>query len=100
MLMKTSSSSLLQHASARVLALTVAFFPMLVQAHPGHYHPEETDEFDFFKATFFHSHGMVDYLVAAVFLLSIACLIFSGKRSVKLASLATAIGSLVVLPLL
>lgn len=99
LLMNTNRLSFYQRFSTRLFVLLVVLCPALLQAHPGHYHPEETDEFDFLRTTFLHSHGAVDYLVAVVFLSSISCLIFSGKRSVQLAGLAAVIGSLVLLPL-
>ncbi|NJR42057.1 MAG: hypothetical protein HC767_04780 [Akkermansiaceae bacterium] len=47
------------------------FIPTLLWAHPGHYHPDETDEFDTFQTLFFHSHGFLDYALAIVVLLSL-----------------------------
>lgn len=69
-------------------------------AHPGHYHPDETDEFDFFRATFFHSHGAVDYLLAGIALSSLLVACLSGERRIKVGALLLAIGSLAVLPIL
>ena len=84
----------------RLLCATVCLFPSLLLAHPGHYHPDETDEFDFFRALFFHSHGTLDYVIAAVALLSLAVVCFHGKSSVRIAALVAAAGSCSLLPIL
>ncbi|NQX01010.1 hypothetical protein HQ447_10145, partial [bacterium] len=71
----------------------------LLLAHPGHSHPDETDEFDFLKATFFHSHGGLDYLLAAIALAAIAVAWFDARPSVRISALAAATGSIALLPL-
>lgn len=85
---------------ALFLVCLAACLPGKLLAHPGHYHPDETDEFDFFRATFFHSHGVLDYILAAVALGSIATAWFTGRPSVRFSALALATGSLVMLPIL
>lgn len=94
-----SPSSASQFFVSRFLSWGACLWPTLLLAHPGHYHPEETDEFDFLRATFFHSHGALDYLVGVVFLVSLACCFLSGKPAVRLAGLAAAVGSLAAIPL-
>ena len=69
-------------------------------AHPGHYHPDETDEFDFLRAMFFHPHGNLDYLIAAIALASLAVVCFHAKSSVRIAAMITAVGSFTLLPIL
>ena len=68
-------------------------------AHPGHYHPDETDEFDFFRATFFHTHGALEYVLAGLVVTSIMVFCFNRKPAVRLGALVMAVGSL-LLPLL
>ena len=69
-------------------------------AHPGHYHPDETDEFDFLRTSFLHSHGALDYLLAAVVVASLAVALLSGRPNVRIGALAAALGSLALLPIL
>lgn len=91
-------SALLRFVSVgRLLSFIVCLFPSWLVAHPGHYHPDEVDEFDFFRATIFHSHGAVDLVIAAVALGSVAMLCLHGKRPVRIAA---ALVALVTIPLL
>jgi hypothetical protein len=69
-------------------------------AHPGHYHPDETDEFDFLRAAFFHSHGALDYILAGLFLSSVAVAWLHRKPAVRISALVAALGSLCLLPVL
>ncbi len=85
---------------ARLLSAAVCLFPTLLLAHPGHDHPDETDEFDFLRASFLHSHGALDYLVAAVIATSLAVVVFHGKPVVRLGALVAAMGSIALLPIL
>ena len=55
-----------QAAASRLLVWSVCLMPSVLMAHPGQYHPDETDEFDFLRASFFHMHGALE--------LSLACL--------------------------
>jgi len=84
----------------RICCSLVCFFPALLLAHPGHYHPDETDEFDFFRATFLHSHGALDYLIAAIFVSSLAVVCLHGKTKVRIAAMVVALGSMALLPIL
>lgn len=97
--MKRSPSQQHQVRFSRTLSGFLGLWPTLLLAHPGHYHPEETDEFDFFKATFFHSHGALDLLLALVFLVSLVGFLFGGKPAIRLASIAMAMAALVAIPL-
>lgn len=94
-----SSSSFFRSASGFFFAV-ICLLPALLSAHPGHDHPDETDEFDFLTAMFFHSHGALDYLVAAIAVVSLALVCFHGKASVRIAALAAAAGSIALLPIL
>ena len=85
---------------APFFAAAIAGFPAILLAHPGHYHPDETDEFDFFRATFFHSHGGFDYILAAVAIVSVATAFFSTRPAVRIGALVTAATSLALLPIL
>jgi len=81
---------------ARWFCATLVMLPALLLAHPGHYHPpDETDEFDFLRSTFLHSHGAWDYVFAAIALCSLGTAVFAGKRPVKVGAILLAIGSIV-----
>ncbi len=72
----------------------------MLLAHPGHYHPDETDEFDFMRATFFHSHGSLDLVIAAVAFASLGVVFLHRKSGVRIAAAIAALGSLSLLPIL
>jgi hypothetical protein len=98
-----SPMNLIRHSrrgASFVLSAAVCFAPSLLSAHPGHYHPDETDEFDFLKSTLLHSHGALDYLLAAVALGSIAVVCLHGRTPVRISALLLAMGSLSLIPLL
>lgn len=82
-----------------VAALSACLTGVLA-AHPGHYHPDETDEFDFFRAFFFHSHGVYDYLLAGVALASVVTAFVSKRPAVRIGALVTGAASLALLPIL
>ncbi|MEO8615637.1 MAG: hypothetical protein ABI600_10880 [Luteolibacter sp.] len=84
----------------RLLCTAACFLPSILMAHPGHYHPDETDEFDFLRVTFFHTHGAIEYVVAALVIVSVTLTCLIPKPKVRLAALALALGSLGMLPLL
>lgn len=85
---------------SRFLCAAVCLLPSLLLAHPGHYHPDETDEFDFFRVLFFHSHGTLDYVIAIVAVSSLAVVCLHGRSSVRIAAMITAVGSFALLPVL
>ena len=74
--------------------------PSVLLAHPGHYHPDETDEFDMLQATLFHSHGVLDFGITAVAVISLVVVCFHTKQAVRISALAAALGSLALLPIL
>jgi hypothetical protein len=82
---------------SRLFAWSVSLAPALLLAHPGHYHPDETDEFDFIRASYLHSHGALDYLIGAILVVSLVSCFCSGRSTVRLASLVTAMGSIAVI---
>jgi hypothetical protein len=84
----------------RMIFAAMCMVPSLLLAHPGHYHPEETDEFDFLRATFFHSHGAMDYVLAGVALTSIAIAIMASRPAAKIGAIAVALSSLSLLPVI
>jgi hypothetical protein len=98
--MKILHMSLWNRGVSRLVLAAASLLPSLALAHPGHYHPDETDEFDFLRATFFHSHGLLDYVLAAVILVSVAVACLHGRPAVRIGAMAAALGSLVLLPIL
>jgi hypothetical protein len=97
--MKIFSPSDWRQSIARLLVAGACLYPSFVSAHPGHYHPDETDEFDFLRATFLHSHGALDYVLAGLFISGVAVACLHGKRRVRISALAAALGSLCLLPI-
>lgn len=87
-------------SATRLLGAAACLFPSLLLAHPGHYHPDETDEFDFLRATFFHSHGAMDYLLAAIAVSCLVLAIMNGRPAVRVTAVVAALGSLALLPIL
>lgn len=85
---------------SRLIAVAAIGWPSLASAHPGHYHPDETDEFDFLRAMFFHSHGSLDYVVAAVAISSMVVAFLHGDRTVRISAGAMALASVCMLPVL
>jgi hypothetical protein len=98
--MKILHMSFWKRGASRLVFAAACLLPSLASAHPGHYHPDETDEFDFLRATFFHSHGSLDYVLAAVVVVSVAVACLHGRPAVRLGAMAAALGSLALLPLL
>ena len=98
-LMKISRPSHWHRSFFRWICAGASLFPLLLSAHPGHYHPDETDEFDFLRATFFHSHGALDYVLAAVAISSIAVACYNAKPALRISAAALAVGSLALLPI-
>lgn len=86
----------LQHCLARWVCAMICLSPSLAMAHPGHYHPDETDEFDFFRSTILHSHGALDYVLIGVAAFSLAVAILKTGTSVRLGACALAVGALLV----
>lgn len=87
------------HRIANLLTLALFSIPSLVCAHPGHYHPDETDEFDFLRASLFHSHGILDYVLAGVAIASVAVICVNGKAKIRVTALFVALGSIALIPL-
>lgn len=81
------------------MSAAAGFVPSLLFAHPGHYHGE-TDEFDFIRSTFLHSHGALDYLLAGVAFASIAVVCLHGRPPVRIGAMILAAASLSLIPLL
>ena len=89
------------HRSVRFFCSLARLFPAILLAHPGHYHPVETDEFDFMRATFFHSHRLPGSRDRRGRQLSaLASFSFIGKSGVRIAAAIAALGSLSLLPIL
>lgn len=86
-------------AILRWVSTLICLSPAILSAHPGHDHPDETDEFDFLQAAFFHSHGSLDYLLAAVMVFSIVLVCQSGRPLVRVGAAMLAVGSLAMLPI-
>lgn len=98
--MKLSRSFQWPSSATRLLGAAVCLVPSLLLAHPGHYHPDETDEFDFFRATFLHSHGAMDYLLVAIAVVSLVLAIMNGRPAVRVSAAVAALGSLALIPIL
>ena len=81
------------------VAAAVSFFPSMALAHPGHAHPDETDEFDFFLSQVFHSHGLLDYVIIAVMIGSLLGACFAEKQVLRICALVAGLGSLSLLSL-
>lgn len=87
-------------SAVRLFCSMVCFVPSVLMAHPGHYHPDETDEFDFLRATFFHTHGALEFALAALVIASISVGCLNHKPAIRYSALAMALGSLWMLPIL
>ncbi len=99
-IMNSIKYSRLHLSVGRLVCALACFFPTLLLAHPGHHHPDEVDEFDFLRATFLHSHGAMDYLIAAVVLASLAVVCLHGQPRIRITAMIVALGSLALLPIL
>lgn len=98
--MKSEQSPLWLRLVTRILAVITCSVPSLLLAHPGHYHPDETDEFDFFRATFLHSHGALDFVLIGLAVASLATALFAGRPGLRFGAIAVGLVSLVLLPVL
>ncbi len=76
---------------------SVCLLPVMASAHPGHYHPDETDEFDFFTAALFHSHGPLECGLALLVIINLLVACMNQKLSVRFSALTLAIASLSVI---
>jgi hypothetical protein len=92
--MKISNLSRRGSSTLRGLSAAICLFPTYLLAHPGHHHPDETDEFDFLRATFFHSHGTLDYLLAGVAISCVLVACLHGKSAVRIGAVLVALGAL------
>ena len=79
------------------LLACLLLFPALAFAHPGHYHPEEEDEFDQFRADYFHLHGYLEIGLAAVALAAAVLWRFHASRRVKIGAAIVFGGSLALI---
>ena len=78
----------------RLFLALVLLVPAIAAAHPGHYHPDEEDEFDQLRADYFHLHGYLEIGLAAVALAAIGVLYFHSNRKVKIGAAIAFFGSL------
>lgn len=79
------------------LCWILCLLPSVLLAHPGHYHPDETDEFDFLRATFFHTHGALELSLACVAVAAVFVAWLHKSPLVRLSALAMMLGSVVVI---
>jgi hypothetical protein len=86
--------------AGRWCVLIYCLLASAAQAHPGHVHPDETDEFDLIRTLFFHSHGMFDYLLVAVMVGSVVVGGMHHRRSVRIGALTVAATSFALLPMI
>ncbi|GAA5123784.1 hypothetical protein JIN84_11815 [Luteolibacter yonseiensis] len=98
--MKFSKPTQWPVSATRLMVAAFCLAPSFLLAHPGHYHPDETDEFDFLRATFFHSHGAMDYLLAAIAISCIGISFLHGRPAIRITAIIAALGSLALLPIL
>lgn len=82
---------------SRFLCWSLCLLPSVLLAHPGHYHPDETDEFDFLRATFFHTHGALELSLACVAIAAVFVAWLHKSPLVRLGALAMMLGSVVVI---
>ncbi len=82
------------------MVAALCLFPTVLSAHPGHYHPDEIDEFDFLRASLLHSHGALDYILAAIIISCIAVACYNSKSAVRISAAALALCALAMLPIL
>jgi hypothetical protein len=75
----------------------ICLAPCLLLAHPGHYHPDETDEFDSLKANFLHTHGALEGSLACVAVAAVFVAWLHKSRPVRLSALAMAIVAVAVI---
>lgn len=78
----------------------ICLLPTLLLAHPGHYHPGETDEFDAIRSTFLHSHGGFDLLLVGIAVVSSGIVLLAAKPGMRMGALAIALSSLSFLAVL
>jgi hypothetical protein len=95
--MKTFTSSHWHRSVTSLIGLFVCLFPSLLLAHPGHYHPDETDEFDFFRATVLHSHGAFDWILIGLAVTSLVVAVLAGRPGLRISALAIGLSSLSLL---
>ena len=81
----------------RLLFAFVLLVPSILVAHPGHYHPDEEDEFDQLRADYFHLHGYLEIGLAAVALIAIGVLHFHSNGKVKIGAALAFGGSLALI---
>jgi uncharacterized membrane protein YuzA (DUF378 family) len=79
------------------MGLSVFLFPSLLLAHPGHYHPDETDEFDMLKSMFLHTHGSFDWLLIGLAVTSLVVAVLAGRPALRISALAIGLSSLSLL---
>ena len=73
----------LRRSLGRWLCAGLFFLPMLAQAHPGHLHPGEDDEFDALTSGFVHPFSGIDHLLLA---LAVGWYAFSRRTGGKFAN--------------
>jgi hypothetical protein len=81
----------------RLMGITVCLFPTLLLAHPGHYHPDETDEFDMIRSMFLHSHGSFDWLLIGLALASLAAAALVVRPVHRISAIALGLSSISLL---
>ena len=77
--MKTRTPLTASRGFQKLLAAGLVLLPALASAHPGHYHPEEHDEFDALRANFLHLHGNLE--IGLLVLAAVCAITFHVSRS-------------------
>lgn len=98
--MKVSRPFLSTPLFNRLLCAVFCVLPSALLAHPGHYHPDETDEFDFFTSTVAHSHGALDLVLIGLVIAALTSAVLGVKPAFRISALAVGLGSLSLLPIL
>jgi hypothetical protein len=86
--------------ATRLMGFITCFCPSVLLAHPGHFHPDETDEFDFFRATLMHSHGTLDFFLIGLAVASLAAVVIHSRPAFRVSALAVGLAALSLLPIL
>ncbi|TAG11010.1 MAG: hypothetical protein EAZ42_01990 [Verrucomicrobia bacterium] len=84
----------------QVFSALVLFFcsQLCTWAHPGHYHPSgEEDEFDSFRADWFHLHGWFEISLAMIAALALILFVGNRRRAVRIGAAIAFGGSLAII---
>ncbi|WP_035609447.1 hypothetical protein [Haloferula sp. BvORR071] len=75
---------MIRQAHQRLLLFLLLLLPSIAAAHPGHYHPDEDDEFAKLRSDYFHLHGYLEIGLVAVALAAMAVFRYHSNLRVKI----------------